>query len=765
MMHSPMQPAATQEAAFPNLRSLIEQLVATTHREIDPVRLQTAVEAAERQALGSPIETLMLRVQQAADAVGVLVEARQASLAELWKMGHEQALPLLRVVPPSGPTDPPLRVELVLAMRDHSMVLWEPEASAEAPPRWLTGDLLRRRLGLSSDADPAAFWIVSPRQPMQAISRAESPGTGAAPPDAHGHEGSSASHPHDSPRRRLWGLLASESSDVWVIVAYASVTGLLTLATPIAVQALINQVSFGVLFQPVLVMTVLLLVGLAVSGLLRVLQSSVVELLQARLFVRTAVDVVDRLTRRAHHAFFHSPGREVVTRFLDIATVQKSVAGLLLDGVSLALQVMIGLVVLSFYHPLLLAFATVLLLLVVGVMFVLGIGAVKTSVVESRAKYAMMDWLCQIAYTPHVFQAGSGQVFARRRADDLLRGYVLSRRGHFAVLLRQVVALVSIQAVASAALLGLGGVLVIQRQLTIGQLVAAEIIVSSVLSGLAKLGKHLESYYDLLAGLDKLGYLIDLPAETSEGTEVLMSGTNAGLSLHVQSLTAGHDPHAPEHQPLSLSLSLQPGQRAVLVGRRWLGQILYGLRSDYEGLIDLDGKELRSIRRDSLRDHITLLSDSEDQFFAGTLLENLLCGRPMTSMAQVRAVLEQVGLSHVLHRWGEGLTQSLPSAAQTLSRSERQRLLLARTLLVHPRLLILDGWESFLDEAQPENWLLRVLEKLSGTTVLWLLEEGQGDDKLSAAWHRIHVARAVPHAAPVGASATQPSAKGDAHAG
>lgn len=763
MMHSPMQPAATQEAAFPNLRSLIEQLVATTHQEVDPVRLQTAVEAAERQALESPIDTLMLRVQQAADAVGVLVEARQASLAALWEMGHEQALPLLRVVPPSGPADPPLRVELVLAMRDQSMVLWEPEASAEAPPRWLTGDLLRTRLGLSSDADQATFWIVSPRQPMQAISRAESPGTGATPHGAHGHVGSAASHPHVSPRQRLWGLLASESSDLWVIVAYASVTGLLTLATPIAVQALINQVSFGVLFQPVLVMTVLLLVGLLVSGLLRVLQSSVVELLQARLFVRTAVDVVDRLTRRAHQAFFHSPGREVVTRFLDIATVQKSVAGLLLDGVSLALQVMIGLVVLSFYNPLLLAFATVLLLLVVGVMFVLGIGAVKTSVVESRAKYAMMDWLCQIAYTPHVFQSGNGQIFARRRADDLLRGYVLSRRGHFAVLLRQVVALVSIQAVASAALLGLGGVLVIQRQLTIGQLVAAEIIVSSVLSGLAKLGKHLESYYDLLAGLDKLGYLIDLPAETSDGTEVLMSGTNAGLSLHVQSLKAGHDPHAPDHQPLSWTL--QPGQHAVLVGRRWLGQILYGLRSDYEGLIDLDGKELRSIRRDSLRDHITLLSDSEDQFFAGTLLENLLCGRPMTSMAQVRDVLEQVGLSHVLHRWGEGLSQSLPSAAQTLSRNERQRLLLARTLLVHPRLLILDGWESFLDEAQPENWLLRVLEKLSGTTVLWLLEQGQGDDKLSAAWHRIHVARAVPHAAPVGESATQPSVEGGAHAG
>ena len=181
----------------------------------------------------------------------------------------------------------------------------------------------------------------------------------------------------------------------------------------------------------------------------------------------------------------------------------------------------------AFYHPSLLAFDLALLAAVMVVVIVLGRGAVRTSVEESKSKYAIAGWLEELAQFPNAFKGRGGSAMAIEHADELARGYLVRRRAHFRILMRQVVALLLIQAIASSALLVVGGFLVLEGELTLGQLVASELIVNTVLASVVKLGKHFEAWYDAQTAADKLGYLVDLPTER-EGGEAPAPGAEIG---------------------------------------------------------------------------------------------------------------------------------------------------------------------------------------------------------------------------------------------
>lgn len=496
--------------------------------------------------------------------------------------------------------------------------------------------------------------------------------------------------PKIRPAQRLGRLLATERGDLWVVLAYASAIGLLALGTPVAVQVLVNQITFTALLQPVVIMMVLVLLGWGLSGLLRGLQYGVVELLQQRLFVRRAAALSLKLPRAQISALENDSGAAYMNRFLEVVTLQKSSAGLLLDALGIVLQSVLGLLVLAFYHPLLLAFDVALIGSIVLIIWGLGRGGVSTSIEESRSKYAVADWLSDLATHPRLFRSAAATAYVRARTERLLHTYVNARRRHFRLVLRQMGGSLALQAIGSAALLGLGGALVMAGQLTIGQLVAAEIIVSSVVAGIAKLGKHLESYYDLMAALDKLGHLEDLPVERAGGT-LSLSASQTGLALTLQGITAGY---LPEH-PLLLDACLQidPGERVLVTGARGsgkslLGDLLFGLRTPEKGLIELDGQDMRELEIQALRSHIALLRNVE--CFSGSLAENLQVVRSEASPSEMQAALKTVGLWEELASAPAGLGLPLTSGAWTLSVSQRRRLMVARVLLQQPRLVLVD---------------------------------------------------------------------------
>ncbi len=523
-----------------------------------------------------------------------------------------------------------------------------------------------------------------------------------------------------SPWRRLRGLMMQERHDVLVALVYAIGVGLLTLTTPVAVQALVNTVAFGTLLQPLAVLSALLLVGLVFAGVLRALQTWVVEILQRRLFVRLVHDLAHRLPRVELSAFDRAHGPELVNRFFDLFTIQKASASLLIGGLELVLTATFGMLVLAFYHPLLLAFDVLLLLVVIGILFGLGRGATQTAVAESKAKYEVASWLEEIARHPAAFKLAGGPALAREYADQLSAKYITKRARHFVVVFRQIGAALALQAFASAGVLGIGGWLVIERQLTLGQLVAAELIVTLVVAACAKVGKHLETTYDLLAALDKVGQLVDLPIEPQHLSRgrATVSTDPRGAEITATNLSFGFERR--ETLFSGVSLHLRPGDRVVLSGQSGSGRsalvdVLLGLRRASAGRVELNGIDLDDLGKSELREQTALVRGGE--IVVGTLAENVAFGRRSVDGPQIRKALRAVGLLDELARLPDGLATRIMPDGSPLSRGQARRLVLARAIVGRPSLLVVDG---AIDGLDPETRAI-VLDTVFASDAPWTL--------------------------------------------
>ena len=534
------------------------------------------------------------------------------------------------------------------------------------------------------------------------------------------------------PLTRLLGLIRPEKQDIWVVLVFSLVVGVLALATPVAVEALVNTVAFGRYLQPVIVLAILLFTFLAFAAAMRALIAYIVEILQRRLFIRVVEDLAYRLPRVQQEEFDRRPGPELVNRFFDVITIQKTASALLLDGLSIVLQTVIGMVVLAFYHPYLLGFDVVLLGLICLIVFVLGRGAIGTAIKESKAKYAIAGWLEELTSHPTAFKLHSGNQFALERADQLAVDWLDSRRRHFRIVMRQILFALGLQAVAATALLGLGGWLVILGELTLGQLVAAELIVMVIVSSFAKLGKHMESFYDLLASVDKLGVLFDLSTEAHDKLFHLREGEPArvsvcGVSYQYGSSNAG---------VANLTLELMPGETVALVGSAGSGKstlidLLCGLRSPSSGHIELDGIDLRELRPDSLREHLAVTRSND--IFAGTIDENVHLNRPNVQADDVRDALDTVGLLDEILKLPDGLNTKLNTDGAPLSSSQALRLMLARAIVGRPRLLLIDG----LFDGLPDEVLESLLARLSRDDTPWTMLVTTGRRVVSESCDRV----------------------------
>ena len=570
---------------------------------------------------------------------------------------------------------------------------------------WLDEVELAEALG-AADPDTVLEWLIA--QPVSPVADASAspPTYGIGQPDNHGPDDV---HNHMPPVTRLARLLAPEASDLWIVFLFAIGVGVLSLATPVVAMAVVNTVALGTLLQQLLVLCVALFVALGLAAGLQYLQGVIVEYIQRRVFVRVAADLAYRLPRVALRAFDRQHGPELVNRFFDVLTVQKAAATLLLDGVTIALQMLIGLTLLGFYHTYLLGFDLVLLTALAVLVFGLGRGAVKTAIRESIAKYAVAGWMEEMARHPIAFKTAGGPTLALEKTDRLTREYLAARTDHFRVLVRQSVFALFLQAAANVALLAIGGLLVIRNELTLGELVAAEIVVTLVVATFTKLGKQFEAYYDLLAAVDKLGHLIDLPLERAGGDAFQPRTGGAGVA--VRDVTFAY---AGSHGPAvaRVSLRLDPGERVALVGPNGAGKstlvdLLFGLRLPDAGWVEFDGDDIRSVRLDSLRENVAVVKGLE--LLEGTVAENVRMGRDFVSPADIREALRKVGLLDAVLRFPDGLDTRLWATGSPLSLGQANRLMLARGIAGHPRLLILDEALDHMDADVRETVLPAVL--------------------------------------------------------
>jgi ABC-type bacteriocin/lantibiotic exporter with double-glycine peptidase domain len=562
------------------------------------------------------------------------------------------------------------------------------------------------------------------------------------------------------PGQRLRALLRVERRDLSVIVVYSVVIGLLTLVLPIAVQSLVNTVAFGNVLQPLVVLTLIVLAALGFSAAMSGFRMFVVEIIQRRVFARVAADFTQRLIRARPEAFDGHHGPELVNRFFDVATVQKSGSLLIIDGLSLGMQTLVGLLVLALYHPLLLVFDIVLVLVMLYILFGLGRGAVQTAITESKIKYSTAAWLEEVASNQITFKSLGGARYAAARSDALVREYLLRRRAHFRIFLRQVIGSLTLQAVASAILLGIGGWLVIQRQLTLGQLVAAELIVTVVVSGFSKFGKKLETYYDLAAAIDKLGQVIDVPLERYAGEHLPSSDTPARIEISEASLSFANGATILDR----CSWQIEAGDRVGLIGasgagKSTLSDLLYGLRAPQRGLVTIDGFDYRDISLQSLREDVAVVHGPG--IFSGTVLENVVLGREEVSLEDAQDALREAGLLDEVRALPDGLSTELSLHGRPLSPGQVVRLMIARAIAGRPRLLILDGVFDQIADRRDRLRLARILLDPAEPWTVICVTADQGVLRYCNRVCRLEDGRITEEPAPAAVSAGEPVGVGE----
>jgi putative ABC transport system ATP-binding protein len=515
------------------------------------------------------------------------------------------------------------------------------------------------------------------------------------------------------PLQRWMRLLKLDSRDIWTLGIFTLVVSILDLATPLAVEQMVTTIGFASVIQPLIWIAVTLFAILTLSAVIKALQLFVVEILQRRMMVRIVGDLAERLPRLDRSALDGAHGPEMANRFFDVMTLQKASAAVLIDFLALTIQTITGLLLLAIYSPYLLAFDIVLLMCMTLMILLLGRGAVRTAIEESLIKYRIAHWLEDIIGNPNAFQVHGGGELAVDRANRMVVEYLGARRKHFVVLIRQSLFALLLYAVSISALLSLGGWLVLNEGISIGQLVASVSVVAVVVGAFAKIGKTLESYYDLMSATDKVGHLIDLP--TVPPSRAIDAGIGP-VELRFRNLIVGSG----HHHVTVPEVKIGQGERVALIGEGRCGkttvlETLAGIRSPHSGLAEIGGIDSRDVNRFAEGSMVGIAADTE--IFHGSIEESVTLHRLSIQQDDLREALQITELWDDILAMPKGLETKLQTDGFPLSHSQTARLMLARAVVSRPRLLLIDGTLDRLPVAMRH----RIWQTLSAARQPWTL--------------------------------------------
>jgi ABC-type bacteriocin/lantibiotic exporter with double-glycine peptidase domain len=524
---------------------------------------------------------------------------------------------------------------------------------------------------------------------------------------------------HLTPSKRLFNLLGTERKEIIYILFYAIITGLASLILPLGIQATVELISGGVVFSSVYVMIGVVIFGIILTGVLQIVQLSLVEYLQRRIFTKAALEFAYRIPRIKLESIMNNYAPELVNRFFDVMTIQKGLPKLLIDLSSAAIQIVFGLLLISLYHPFFVFFGLVLLVVLVLIFYYTGGKGLSSSIKESKYKYNVAHWLEELARAMQSFKMAGNSELPIRKLDYSVNNYLKNRKIHFSVLINQFSFIVLFKAAITGGLLIMGTSLVIQRQITLGQLVASEIVIILILNSVEKIIMYMDVVYDLLTAVDKVGHVTDIAIERSGGID-LKESDHVGFHVRLKNVSYKY---ANGSLALNkLSLEVERGKSICISGagnsgRTTLANILTGFYTQFEGIVTYDSYSLRDLDLTALRDRIAKNISTQD-IFDGTLLDNLSVGKPGVAIHEVIEAIEKVGLSDFINSMPQGLDSPIISGGKGMSNSTIQKLILARCLIKKPDLMILNDFFIGLTKSNKLSLMKCVFEDSRPWTII-----------------------------------------------
>ena len=493
-----------------------------------------------------------------------------------------------------------------------------------------------------------------------------------------------------TPWQRFVRLLKLEKQDFLQILYYAIFAGIVSLSLPLGIQAIVNLIQGAQITTSWIILVVLVTLGVAFVGALQLMQIRILENIQQKIFTRASFEFTYRFPKIKMSELKDYYPPELANRFFDILTIQKSLYKLVLDFPAALVQIIFGLILLSFYHPFFIFYGILLILLIYLVFKFTGNTGLQTSLNESKYKYKIAHWIQEIARALVSFKLSGRSSLALDKNDALVSDYVDSRESHFRILRIQFIQMIAFKVLVTAGLLLIGGILVLNQQMNIGQFVAAEIIIVLIIGSVEKLILGLENFYDLLTALEKVGQVVDKKLEDQE----LSKPFEAEDNLHLELRNVSYEDHADEVTILDkVSLKINPGDHVLVNGPNGSGKstllkIIAGILEPTSGEFFINNKSIKGIQLNHYR---ALLGQSfpEETPFEGTILDNITFGDKTVPQKNIDWAVEKMGLADFVKDQPNGLNTLIKPEGQRLSKTIADKIVMARSIVRKPKLLIL----------------------------------------------------------------------------
>lgn len=521
--------------------------------------------------------------------------------------------------------------------------------------------------------------------------------------------------------QRFWKLLQADSKEIRNVYAYAIFSGLVSLSLPLGIQAIINLIQGGQVNSAWIVLVLFVVLGIAGNGVLQIFQLRITENIEQKIFTRAAFEFAYRIPKIKVEAMHNKFGPELMNRYFDVMNIQKGLSKILISISTAAIQVIFGLILLSLYHPFFVVYSIFLVLFVYFIFRITAKKGLTTSLTESKHKYKLAHWLEEVARTGTSFKLAGRTDLPLRAAESHVSNYIDSRESHFKVLIQQYSLLVVFKVVIATTLLAVGGILVMEQVMNIGQFVAAEIIILLVIASVEKLIVSLDVIYDTLTSLEKVGEVTDLELESTDGLDITKECQTKGMSIDIKNLWFTY-PYSNKKILCDINLKIRDGERLLISGRNGSGKstllhVMAGLYDINEGVISYDGLPRDNLNIESLRTIIGTCLDGED-LFEGKLIDNITMGRENATFENVKWAIEKLGLQDFVKNLPKGFETEIQPYGNKFPRSIIQKLIIARAIADKPKMLLFEYTFEHIDEIHKREIVDFITDPINNWTVI-----------------------------------------------
>ncbi|WP_313581694.1 peptidase domain-containing ABC transporter [Chishuiella sp.] len=517
--------------------------------------------------------------------------------------------------------------------------------------------------------------------------------------------------------KKLLRYITKDRKDLTNIYLYAIFNGIVYLSIPLGIQSIISYVMGATMVTSIYILICFVVIGTFLVGYFKLKVLEIIEKIQQKIYVEFSMAFAEKLPKVDLFSTRKYYLPELVNRFFDIQNLQKGISKILLEIPTALIQILFGILLLSFYHPLFLVFGGLVILSVGGIFYYTMESGIKSSLDESDKKYDTASWLEDVADSVKTFKMHSEKGIHLIGTDNRVLEYIKHRTTHFKVLVLQYKTIVAFNVIITFTMLAIGTYLMVNQQLNIGAFIATEIVLLTIMAAVEKLIVSLESYYDLIAAYAKLTKVTELKEE--KDGEIKLLENNKGISIEFQNVNFSFN--ETPNVLSNINFKLNENTISVVTGEMGSGKslllnILAGFYDPSSGSILFDKIPLKNLNKEYFRNHVGLYLETT-KVIKGTVQENILLGNTQSNTESILMLSEKLGIDNISSRFSQGFSTEISETDSELSFNTKKKILILRSLLGDKKLLLLENPLAGMSDKFKEH-LIHYLNDLKQHTTI-----------------------------------------------